>query len=136
MVKGPTRSQSTRPCRRPLYRRTISMKRWVVAAAVTVACVGVAAPAHAEPPPTDKNVELWECEPADNPPFPEGELPSFILMTHAGKSRVFWIGRRYKMVSWVAVPPNANPGVKTWGGGKDLDDPDAIRCFLPGAEVV
>jgi hypothetical protein len=59
----------------------------------------------------------------------------FVEVVRAGNGRVVDIIGKYKVVSITHDPPSETLGTKVWGGGIDVNDPDALRCFLPGAEV-
>jgi hypothetical protein len=103
------------------------MRKMLVAGVLsTVAVVGTAVPAAAQPPGQEKNAEEFVCS--------NGE-PTTTTIIPAGRNG--WIdGVKYHAVEFLIVgtftpvggEPVAVSDSKTWAGGKDVDSPDLITC--------
>ena len=93
-------------------------KRWAVAGAVaTIVSVGAGASAGAIP---KGEPEVWDCG---------GETTMIVTAGRNG-----WIdGVKYKAVQLTFTGPGFSD-TKVYGGGKDLNSPEAITCTLEDGE--
>lgn len=91
-------------------------KRWAVAGVVAaVVSVGGGSLAAAEPP--NREPEVFICD---------GVETEIITAGRNG-----WVdGVKYKAVQFT-FEGDGFTDTKVWGGGKDLNDPDAITCVSP-----
>jgi hypothetical protein len=107
------------------------MRKMLVAVVMsTIAIVGTAVPAVAQPPGQAKNPEMFVCD---------GEET---LIVTAGRNG--WIGdTKYHAVTFsiegTFTPTGGTPEpfseFKTWAGGKDTNNPDLITCTADVSET-
>ena len=107
------------------------MRKMLVAGVMsTIAIVGTAAPAVAQPPGQEKNPEMFVCDGEDT------------LIVTAGRNG--WIGdAKYHAVTFsvegtftpVGGTPEPFSESKTWAGGKDADSPDLVTCTADVSET-
>jgi hypothetical protein len=100
------------------------MRKTLVAGVVsTIAIVGTAVPAVAQPPGQAKDAEEWVCDGED------------VVIVTAGRNG--WVDdARYKAVTFFIegtfTPTGGTPepfsDSKTWAGGKDVNRPDLVTC--------
>jgi hypothetical protein len=107
------------------------MRKILVAGVMsTVAILGTAAPAVAQPPGQERNPETFVCDGADT------------LIVTAGRNG--WIDdTKYHAVTFsiegTFTPTGGTPQPfsesKTWAGGKDANSPDLITCTADVSET-
>jgi hypothetical protein len=108
----------------------VKRKMLVAGVVSTIAIVGAAAPAVAEPPGQAKDPEAFVCDGED------------VEIVTAGRNG--WIDdARYKAVTFsiegTFTPTGGTPQPvsesKTWAGGKDVNSPDLVTCTVDFSET-
>ena len=106
------------------------MRKILIAIMSTIAIVGTAMPAVAQPPGQERNPEMFVCDGEDT------------LIVTAGRNG--WIDdTKYHAVTFSAegtfTPTGGTPELfsesKTWAGGKDANSPDLITCTSDVSET-
>jgi len=106
------------------------MRKILIAIMSTIAIVGTAMPAVAQPPGQERNPEMFVCDGEDT------------LIVTAGRNG--WIDdTKYHAVTFsiegTFTPTGGTPQPfsesKTWAGGKDANSPDLITCTADVSEI-